>query len=208
MFVVDLFRSLPIGERTLLMDSLLLRAHPEASALAGEVLTTRHLEFLKMFDERRLATSGQWKYIPLRFKRGYRKLFNAQGRPLPPEASEGDFCDELPAKIDRRVLFNELKSKLDAGVWSKLMNCGAGEWQCSALVRGTSVSLNLDFGGSSDQLGYWHDVGGVARFLSIGQWLGVGSLAWDLCTVRDSAAVANAVGNLVNEFIENVPVVA
>ncbi len=201
LFVTDFFRRLNAADRERLMEACLSRAHQEIAAKL-EPLSQGQVELLRMFDEATLSAGANWKYIPIRSKRKYRDVFSAQGRSLPPEAGDSDFGDEFPAKLDRRTFFVELTHVLSHH-WSKPMNRGAGEWELTARVGERMTSLNLDFGGTSDQLSYWHNVGpNSARFLSIGRWLGVGGLSWDLCTSADSKSVADSVAELTNEFVE------
>jgi len=209
LFVIDVFQALGKEERRHLMESCLRRAHGQACALLNENLSETQRERLKSFDELRLATSGQWKYVSLKSKRGYRTLFRSQNRPLPPEATDADFLDDAPAKIDRKIFFRELKARIAGSFGEKPTNCGVGEWLLWASIGECSVALDLDFGGQSAQLRYTQKIRselfGDFSELSIGHWLGVGELAWDLCTVNDSASVAASVADLANEFVVNVP---
>lgn len=203
-FVVDSFQFWPVEERIILMDAFLLRAHPQARAVLDLELKPRHLQVLQKLDEMSLAAGGQWKYIPLRSKRSYRKMFNSQGRPMPADAQGFDFRDGSPARIDPKEFFKKLSERLSMPRWGKPALVGAKEWQISTLAAGRSVVLNLDFGGQSSQLGYWYNIDGEwARFLSIGRWLGVGEIDWDLCTIEDSGSVGAVLAKLTQEFLES-----
>jgi hypothetical protein len=203
LFVVDFFSELNITDRQTLSEACLHRAHPSVP-FEPETLTSAHHELLKRFDDASLSTGANWKYIPIRSKRKYRDMFCAQGRALPPEAVDADFADDLPARLDRRVFFNELKTKITAS-WNKPVHRGPGEWELSVRLGEVTITLNLDFGGNSDQLNYCHDIGpDSARFLSIGRWLGVRTLSWDLCTSADSQSVADSVSKLADEFLDGV----
>src|SRR5262249_104754 len=145
-FVVEYLFSLDAAERAILMKGCLRRAH--RAVLGAVPLTPQELNVLKGFDDAHLATGATWKYIPLRSKRDYRRLFNAQGRSLPAEAVSSDFSDEYRAALDRQAFFRRLRAKLN-DYWSKPVNCGAGEWELSTQVGEKWATLNLDFGGTS-----------------------------------------------------------
>lgn len=198
-FTIDTFDSLIGDERRLLMEGCLRRAHPSACAALDEPLKQEHIRLLNRLDEARVASGGEWRYIPLRSRRRYSRLFAAQGRVLPVEASEASI-DNRPARLNQAEVFGELKVNLTRNLWHGPSNWGAGEWEFVAHIHGVRATLNLDFGTAAAQLVYWHDVCGVQENLSIGKWLGVGDVAWDLCTIDDSKRTGQALASLVNEF--------
>lgn len=208
---VDIFESLGSDEKQRLSSALLKRSHPRAVEVSGETLDQAENDILQKFDALRLKLGEEWKYLPVSSKRDFKRLFQRQNRPLPPEAlTDPDLDGAKSNQLKKGEFLKLLKAEMPPVFKDKPIRCGANEWKFIGHWNGWTVNTHIDIGGRFHQLRYSHEIfwpstPPLIRFLSIGGWLGLGDIGWDNLTEPDSKGAIESLSKLCKHFMDIVP---